>query len=187
MPRRAHRGAGQVVASSNPHSEKALFGEDFGARDPYAGEVESNFGEKVLGNYNTEHIIKPPDGMRKIVGLSFRSCVKDAALLQQDDIERLRVQCPGWKFDDSNAMSAISCEWKVKSAEAGQELMSRIKQIGAVENHHPDMTIENDVVKVLMSTKEAGGLTENDFIVAAKINELELSDLMPPKRVRFWA
>jgi 4a-hydroxytetrahydrobiopterin dehydratase len=38
--------------------EKALFGENFGARDPYAGEIESNFGEKVLGNYNTEHIIK---------------------------------------------------------------------------------------------------------------------------------
>lgn len=33
-------------------------GEDFGARDPFAGEIESNFGEKVLGNYDTEHIIK---------------------------------------------------------------------------------------------------------------------------------
>jgi len=32
--------------------------QDFGARDPTAGELGSNFGEKVLGNYNTEHIIK---------------------------------------------------------------------------------------------------------------------------------
>jgi hypothetical protein len=32
--------------------------QDFGARDPYAAEIESNFGEKVLGNYNTDHIIK---------------------------------------------------------------------------------------------------------------------------------
>lgn len=31
---------------------------DFGARDPTAGELGSNFGDKVLGNYNTEHIIK---------------------------------------------------------------------------------------------------------------------------------
>jgi hypothetical protein len=32
--------------------------QDFGARDPYAGEVESNFGEKTLGNFDTEHVIK---------------------------------------------------------------------------------------------------------------------------------
>jgi len=32
--------------------------QDFGARDPTAGELGSNFGDKVLGNYNTEHIIK---------------------------------------------------------------------------------------------------------------------------------
>jgi 4a-hydroxytetrahydrobiopterin dehydratase len=30
----------------------------FGARDPFAEEVASNFGEKVLGNYDTEHIIR---------------------------------------------------------------------------------------------------------------------------------
>lgn len=32
--------------------------QNFGARDPFAGEIETNFGEKVLGNYNTEHLIK---------------------------------------------------------------------------------------------------------------------------------
>ena len=33
----------------------------------------------------------------------------------------------------------------------------------------------------------AGGLTENDFIMASKINGLELSDLMPKKKQKFWA
>jgi hypothetical protein len=32
--------------------------QDFGARDPFPAELESNFGDKVLGNYNTDHIIK---------------------------------------------------------------------------------------------------------------------------------
>jgi hypothetical protein len=32
--------------------------QNFGARDPFAAEIESNFGEKVLGNWNTDHIIK---------------------------------------------------------------------------------------------------------------------------------
>ena len=43
------------TAPSHPKSQKK---QDFGARDPTAGELESNFGEKVLGNYDTEHIIK---------------------------------------------------------------------------------------------------------------------------------
>lgn len=33
----------------------------------------------------------------------------------------------------------------------------------------------------------AGGLTENDFILAAKINDLEFGDLMPPRKQKFWA
>ena len=33
----------------------------------------------------------------------------------------------------------------------------------------------------------AGGLTENDFIMASKINALEVSDLMPKAKQRFWA
>lgn len=45
-------------AGLDPSAERALVGENFGARDPFAAEIESNFGEKVLGNYNTEHIIK---------------------------------------------------------------------------------------------------------------------------------
>lgn len=36
----------------------SLLLQNFGARDPFAAEIESNFSEKVLGNYNTDHIIK---------------------------------------------------------------------------------------------------------------------------------
>lgn len=41
-----------------PHLAALWCPQDFGARDPTAGELGSNFGDKVLGNYNTEHIIK---------------------------------------------------------------------------------------------------------------------------------
>jgi 4a-hydroxytetrahydrobiopterin dehydratase len=32
--------------------------QDFGARDPTPGEIGSNFGEKIVMNWDTEHIIK---------------------------------------------------------------------------------------------------------------------------------
>ncbi len=58
--RRRHIGIDKIaVRSTNPTGEKALFGENFGARDPTAAEIESNFGEKaVCGNWDTAHIIK---------------------------------------------------------------------------------------------------------------------------------
>lgn len=55
------RGSLRCYAGLDPGAERALVGEDFGARDPFAGEIESNFGEKVLGNSDTEHIIRCVD------------------------------------------------------------------------------------------------------------------------------
>ena len=44
-----------VAHGMDPGTEKSLFGENFGARDAYAGEIESNFGEKVLGNWDVRY------------------------------------------------------------------------------------------------------------------------------------
>lgn len=38
-----------------------------------------------------------------------------------------------------------------------------------------------------LTTHSLGGLTENDFIMAAKINALDLRDLLPKAKPRFWA
>ncbi len=35
--------------------------QNFGARDPFEGEVKSNFGDKVLGNADTSHIVRRAD------------------------------------------------------------------------------------------------------------------------------
>lgn len=44
-----------VAHGMDPSTEKSLFGENFGARDAYAGELESNFAEKVLGNWDVRY------------------------------------------------------------------------------------------------------------------------------------
>lgn len=35
-----------------------LLAQDFGARDPFEGELSSNFGDRVLGNADTSHIVR---------------------------------------------------------------------------------------------------------------------------------
>ncbi|PKU61753.1 hypothetical protein MA16_Dca022556 [Dendrobium catenatum] len=63
---------------------------DFGARDPFPAELESNFGEKVLGNESTEHRILIPN--LSVISLAQRSCepVPSSQLpLSKEDAEKL--------------------------------------------------------------------------------------------------
>ena len=46
-----------------------------GARDATAGEIESNFNAKSLGEADTEHMNKVPDGLEQFTSLELRSCV----------------------------------------------------------------------------------------------------------------
>lgn len=188
----ARRGGLQVCASSNPNVERSLMGEDFGARDPTAGEIGSNFGEKVLGNYDTEHIIKPPDGMAEFVGLSSKKCVPCEGGVQavsEVEMNRLAQQCPGWRVvKNAEGANCIQHEWKVRNFRAGLDLFQRIGVLAEEEGHHPDLHLTNfNTVVAEMTTHAAKGLTANDFIMAAKINDLEISDLLPKRKPKFWA
>eukprot|EP00873_Tetraselmis_striata_P021831 jgi/Tetstr1/442095/TSEL_030254.t1 len=167
--------------------EKTLFGENVGAREVTRGEVETDFSNKVWFNWDTEHIVKPPDAIASIVGLRSRACVPSdqAVLLSDHDAERLRNQVPGWRLIEK---TKIETDFKVKSEEAGEELKARLQAVFDEQGHAPlDVTLANNTVIVALSTPSAGGLTENDYIVAAKLNEIDRSDLSPPKKQRFWA
>ena len=51
-----------------------------------------------------------------------------------------------------------------------------ISVIAEEEGHHPSMTLAYNKLKVTLTTHAAGGLTENDFIMAGHINSLEEND-----------
>lgn len=53
------------------------------------------------------------------------------------------------------------------------DFTNRVGEIAEQENHHPDIFLTYGEVRLQLSTHNAGGLTENDFILAAKINELK--------------
>ncbi|GBF94589.1 hypothetical protein Rsub_06704 [Raphidocelis subcapitata] len=181
------------------NAEKALFGEDFGARDPYAAELESNFGEKVLGNWNTDHIIKPPDALGKVIGLAARALppAAELSLLSEFDRERLRQQVPGWRVVAAagaaaaagSAGAAIQQEWAVKDAACAARLVDSIRVLAEEQGHAPESveSVGGTTVVARLSTAALGGLTEADFIVAAKINSLDIKELLPQRKQRFWA
>ncbi|KAL4859169.1 putative pterin-4-alpha-carbinolamine dehydratase [Chlorella vulgaris] len=186
------RGGLQVVAGVDPHVERSLMGENFGARDATAGEIGSNFGDKVLGNYDTEHVIKPPEAMNDIMGLHSKKCVPcegGVQALSETDVNRLGNQCPGWRVGkNKEGIDCISHQWKVRNFTAGLDLFQRIAVVAEEQGHHPDLHLTGfNTVVAEMTTHAAKGLTENDFIMASKINQIEISDLLPKRKPKFWA
>ena len=49
---------------------------------------------------------------------------------------------------------------------------NRVAKLAEAANHHPDITIRYNKVRLALTTHDEGGLTEKDFKLAKKINEL---------------
>jgi 4a-hydroxytetrahydrobiopterin dehydratase len=142
----------------------------------------------------TEHIIKPPDAIKEFAGLTSKKCLpsnSDAVqLLEEKEMNILRNMCAGWRVGATpEGVQCIVAEWKVKNHECGDEMIKRIHAVADAEDHHPKIDFDEAMlsVKAELWTHTRAGLTLNDFIVAAKVNELDFSDLEPKKKQKFWA
>eukprot|EP00877_Chromochloris_zofingiensis_P015185 jgi/Chrzof1/9920/Cz04g20250.t1 len=89
-----------------------------------------------------------------------------------------------WKlFEDELRQLRIRKKWRTKNFLKGLEFCRRIGDIAEAEGHHPDLHLtEWNNMAVEIWTHARGGLSENDFILAAKIDELEKSDLLSKKQ-----
>jgi 4a-hydroxytetrahydrobiopterin dehydratase len=66
-------------------------------------------------------------------------------------------------------------DWKVKHFMAGIDFFNRCAEIAEADQHHPDLHIEGyRNVSVELWTHAIGGLSENDFILAAKIDQIPI-------------
>lgn len=66
----------------------------------------------------------------------------------------------------------IRAGFKFADFKEAMSFVNRVADLAEGEGHHPDIEIRYNNVKLVLWTHAAGGLTENDFILAAKINRL---------------
>ena len=74
----------------------------------------------------------------------------------------------GWVMDEKGIK--ISKEFKFKDFIGAINFVERVADIAEIEDHHPDIHIHYNKVLLELWTHAIGGLSENDFIVAAKID-----------------
>ncbi|HJS06940.1 MAG TPA: 4a-hydroxytetrahydrobiopterin dehydratase [Pirellulales bacterium] len=79
----------------------------------------------------------------------------------------------GWRIIRSG--ERIRKEWTVKNFMAGMKFFGNVARLAEEEQHHPDLHLEGyRKVAIEIWTHAIGGLSENDFILAAKIDELPI-------------
>ncbi|HKW60749.1 MAG TPA: 4a-hydroxytetrahydrobiopterin dehydratase [Candidatus Dormibacteraeota bacterium] len=79
---------------------------------------------------------------------------------------------PDWKVADAGGHLQLTRTFRFKSFMPGVELVNRIAEIAEAEGHHPDLHLAYGSLRVELWTHAAGGLTENDFVLAAKIDRI---------------
>ena len=85
--------------------------------------------------------------------------------------KRQLAKLPGWTL--THGGSRIRKDWKVKNFMAGMRFFNAVAEIAEADGHHPDLHISGyRNVMVELWTHAIGGLSENDFILAAKIDQV---------------
>ncbi|HMO13400.1 MAG TPA: 4a-hydroxytetrahydrobiopterin dehydratase [Pirellulaceae bacterium] len=80
---------------------------------------------------------------------------------------------PGWRLTQNG--QRIRRDWVVKNFVAAIEFFNAVCELAEAEQHHPDLHLEGyRNVRIEIWTHAIGGLSENDFILAAKINEITI-------------
>lgn len=89
--------------------------------------------------------------------------------LDDNQVGELLPQIPGWTL---NGEGALARRYEFEDFHQTMAFINAMAWVAHRENHHPDFCAGYNQVSVTFITHAIGGLSENDFICAAKINRL---------------
>ena len=120
---------------------------------------------------NLEEVIKHPEVFIDTqLPSKCKPCEIGTPPLAKEKIEELIAQYRGWKLVEGKKLVK---EFKFKDFVEAKYFLDLISIIAEEQGHHPNLTLIYNKLKVTLTTHTSGGLTENDFIMARIIDELE--------------
>ncbi|HKF78390.1 MAG TPA: 4a-hydroxytetrahydrobiopterin dehydratase [Candidatus Dormibacteraeota bacterium] len=108
--------------------------------------------------------------------LASRHCVPCEAgtpPLTAEETGPLLAQVPGWTIEEAEGHSQLVRAYRFRDFVTAVDFVNRIVPVAEAEGHHPDLLVTWGRVRVQLWTHAAGGLTENDFVMAAQIDQLQ--------------
>jgi len=118
--------------------------------------------------------------MSDLIPLAQAHCIPRKGVehkLGQARIHELLPEVPGWELaedPDSKQGHALTKTFKFKDYYRTMSFVNALAHMANREDHHPDLGVHYDRCVVRYSTHDVGGLSENDFICAARADALAL-------------
>ena len=98
--------------------------------------------------------------------LHTRHCREQTDRLSEEQATALLGELSEWQIADGG----LHKQYKFKNYYATMAFVNLVAWVAHRENHHPDMQVSFNKCKVSYSTHSVGGLSENDFICAARVD-----------------
>jgi 4a-hydroxytetrahydrobiopterin dehydratase len=89
------------------------------------------------------------------------------ALLTEEELTQHMDHLPGWTRDGGSLIK----EYHFKRFSQSLQFVNHIAETADAVNHHPDIDIRYDKVRLVLSTHDAGGVTQSDVEMAASADD----------------
>ncbi|MBI4982834.1 MAG: thiol peroxidase [Candidatus Omnitrophica bacterium] len=124
--------------------------------------------EEILGNL-AEVIKNPALLVQEELASKCKPCEGSVKALSKESVEKLLAKHHGWELVEDKKLVK---EFKFNDFVECKYFLDLVSVIAEEQGHHPVMTIIYNKLKVTLTTHASGGLTDNDFIMARIIDEL---------------
>jgi len=96
-------------------------------------------------------------------------CMGGVPPVEGEELEQLKAQVPGWQVVNGHHLTKT---YRFPDFRTALDFVNKAGAIAEDEGHHPDLLLTWGKVEVTTWTHKIDGLTESDFILAAKLDQI---------------
>lgn len=89
--------------------------------------------------------------------------------MSKEEAQAFLERVKGWKLKENRVQKV----YRLKDFKESMEFVNRVADLAEEEGHHPNIAISWNKVTLTLTTHAIGGLSQNDFILAAKIDKMK--------------
>lgn len=110
--------------------------------------------------------------MEKLTGMKCVACRADSPKVTEAEVAEFKPQIPEWQIVERDGIARLERVFKFPNFVAAVAFTNRVAELAEAENHHPAILTEWGKVTVTWWTHKIKGLHRNDFVAAAKSDQL---------------
>ncbi len=107
--------------------------------------------------------------MTELAAKTCVACSSDTPPLKGSELQELQAQLPGWEVVEEHHLKR---EFRFKNFKEALDFVNRVGEVAEEQGHHPDISFGWGKAEVTVFTHKIDGLTESDFVFAAKADTL---------------